>query len=168
MVHRRSFYDPLTGLLNQAALPVRLKRALQQAGQQGQKVAVLVIGLGDLEQTRDTLGSETVDQLLQAVAGRLKLLVRGEDIIARAEADRFVILLLDVANREATAKVAERILQKIGQSFYQFVHPIDLNVSIGISLYPEHSQDSTTLLEQAEEALEQVQPEETARYRIYS
>src|SRR5215217_6815269 len=96
-LHHQAFHDPLTGLPNRALFMDRLQHALTRANRRGNKVAVLFTDLDNFKVINDSLGHEVGDQLLVAVAERLKTCLRPEDTAARLGGDEFTILVEDIA-----------------------------------------------------------------------
>ena len=148
-----AYYDSLTGLPNRALLLERLSATLSAATVASKRVAVLFLDLDDFKTINDSLGHSVGDLLLREIAQRLKLFVREEDTVARLGGDDFLIVLgnLDYA-AEATA-VAERILKAIAENFVNDGRSLNVTCSIGISLFPEHGEDSESLIKNADAAM---------------
>ena len=92
----QAFHEPLTGLPNRALFMDRLERALTRANRRGNKVAVMFTDLDNFKLINDGLGHKAGDQLLVAVAERLKACLRPEDTAARLGGDEFTILIEDI------------------------------------------------------------------------
>jgi diguanylate cyclase (GGDEF)-like protein len=105
----RALHDPLTELANRSMFGERLDRALNDGGR---GVAVLWIDLDDFKEINDIFGHEVGDELLMAVADRLRDIVRETDDIARMGDDEFVIVLPNVAQNEARM-VGQRVLDAL-------------------------------------------------------
>ncbi|MGD0248303.1 MAG: diguanylate cyclase [Candidatus Limnocylindrales bacterium] len=99
-------HDSLTGLANRAMFQERLDQAFR-VSERG--VAVLWIGLDHFKEVNDIFGHDVGDEMLVAVADRLREAVRDSDDIARVGGDEFAVVLPDVIENEAQI-VAERIL----------------------------------------------------------
>src|SRR5215203_5614852 len=95
-LRHQALHDPLTGLPNRALFMDRLEHALTRANRRGSKIAVLFMDLDNFKITNDSLGHEKGDQLLVAVAERLKACLRPEDTVARLGGDEFTILVEEV------------------------------------------------------------------------
>src|SRR5215217_5688240 len=108
-LHHLAFHDPLTELPNRALFMDRLEHALTRANRRGNKVAVLFTDLDNFKVINDSLGHKAGDQLLVAVAERLKACLRPEDTVARFGGDEFVMLVEDIASVDEGVQVAERI-----------------------------------------------------------
>src|SRR5215218_5466259 len=108
----QAFHDLLTGLPNRALFMDRLERALTRAHRRGTRVAVLFTDLDNFKVINDSLGHKAGDQLLVAVAERLKTCLRPEDTVARLGGDEFTLLLEDISRVGEVVQVAERIAKE--------------------------------------------------------
>jgi diguanylate cyclase (GGDEF)-like protein/PAS domain S-box-containing protein len=108
-LHRHAFYDSLTGLANRRLLVERLEQALRRSAQDSQAHALIFVDVDRFKSINDSLGHVTGDELLVAIAARMKNAVRSHDLLARFGGDEFVVLLLDVPGIEVAVAAAERI-----------------------------------------------------------
>ncbi|NCO66726.1 MAG: hypothetical protein AUK32_09985 [Candidatus Aquicultor secundus] len=148
-----AYYDSLTGLPNRTLFNDRLSAALGHAHRNNERLAVLFIDLDNFKIINDTLGHAVGDELLQAVAERLKKCVRIEDTIARLGGDEFVIMSSRVDNPEHAAALAKRLLETIRPPFNLEERDFHITTSIGIALYPNDGEDNQALLKNADTAL---------------
>lgn len=146
-------HDPLTDLINRSELPHRLGRALAGAEDRAGEVAVLCLDLDRFKSVNDSLGHPIGDGLLQAVAGRLRKLMRPRDTVARLGGDEFVCIISGLDGRDAVAAVAARIIEALAQPFDVAGHSLQIGCSIGIALAPHDGLDPDTLLRHADVAL---------------
>jgi len=146
-------HDELTGLPNRVWFGELLQLAIQTAQRHGRKFAVLFIDLDQFKSINDTLGHAVGDQLLEAIALRLKSCLRGADVVARLGGDEFVVLLQDLHRSEDVAAVATKILSAVVEPVE--VHGLHCRVtaSIGICLFPDDAQDERTLMKNADIAM---------------
>jgi len=101
----------------------------------------------------DTLGHAAGDRLLQIVAERLMAVVRPADVVARLGGDEFVVLLHEVADL-ATARIAAvRLLDRVNGQCQIDGTLIELRVSVGVALAPEHGREFDGLLRRADRAM---------------
>ena len=150
----KSLCDPLTSLPNRRLLRERLQSALARAQRDESKVTLLFLDLDGFKPINDTLGHETGDWLLKAVAGRLLACLRGYDTAARLGGDEFVVLLASLSRREDIHRVAERIQTSLATPFINDDgKQLEISVSIGVSLYPEHAESANDLLSAGDEAM---------------
>ncbi|MHC5830470.1 MAG: diguanylate cyclase domain-containing protein, partial [Nostoc sp.] len=109
--------------------------------------------LDSFKQINDTLGHEMGDRLLITIAERLSNSLRASDTVCRLGGDEFTVILRTIPNVQVAAKVAEKILSSINKPIVLDGDTIRVSASIGISVYPDNSQDSETLVKQADAAM---------------
>ena len=126
-------YDYLAGLANRTLFTDRLRQALARAARRESEIAVLYLDLDNFKVINDSLGLEAGDELLVAVAGRLRECLRPEDTAARLGGDEFVVLLEDVAEAGDATRVAERVAEKLRASFALAGQEVFVTASIGIA-----------------------------------
>ena len=148
----QALYDPLTGLPNRSLLHDRLEQAIAQAKRARRTFAVALMDLNRLKEVNATLGHDVGDELLREVAGRLKRALRAEDTVARMGGDEFVVVLHDLTEDDVPAFCA-KILGSLGAHFMWAGQAIDVGASIGISLYPAHATDPSSLIRLADIAM---------------
>ena len=159
LIHRAN-HDPLTGLPNRDQFRSRLDDALVDAGGSGGAVAVLYVDLDDFKLVNDSFGHEAGDELLAAIAERLRGASRAGDIVGRDGGDEFLVLMADLQGQlpEATAdaeQAAERIRRALQQPLSVSGVELDIHASVGISLFPFDATDAQTLLQHADAAMYQ-------------
>jgi len=152
-LHRLAFYDPLTGLPNRQLFRDRLDHAVRRCRRSGEPAALMFLDLDGFKRINDTLGHDAGDELLRQVAEWLHGCVREEDSVARLGGDEFVVLLSRVGESEAASKVAETILHRLCQRVRLNEHEVGITVSIGITMIPQDSEDSGTLMKYADLAM---------------
>jgi diguanylate cyclase (GGDEF)-like protein/PAS domain S-box-containing protein len=147
-------HDPLTGLVNRAALAQKIEEAAARQRRRGEVFSVLLLDLDRFKEVNDTLGHPAGDTLLAEVAMRLKSLLRETDVLARLGGDEFAIIQSGERDQRGAARaLAERILQILGKPFAIDGDEINIGTSIGIALAPEHGTGSDELLKMADLAL---------------
>ncbi|MBV6272562.1 diguanylate cyclase [Alcaligenaceae bacterium CGII-47] len=146
-------YDQLTDLPNRGLLYDRLKTALSSAKQEQQPLSVLYIDLDKFKQVNDTLGHGVGDQLLQAVAERLKQSIRKSDTVARIGGDEFVVLLQHAHTPKQASVVADKIRKALSSPFVLANHSLSIVPSVGIAHYPEHGEFEQELLTYADNTM---------------
>lgn len=151
-LEHRALHDALTGLPNRACLLDHLEQALTAAKQSRATVAMILMDLDEFKQINDNLGHHTGDQVLQQAALRLRQALRVSDTIARLGGDEFAVLL--PGSNEANARgVAQKILSAFSAPFHLGKDHRNVGISLGIAWYPDHGQDITTLIENADTAM---------------
>lgn len=161
-------HDALTGLPNRALLHDRLDQALVQARRHNHQVAVMFLDLDRFKSINDTLGHEVGDSLLREVARRLRGAVRAADTVGRLGGDEFVVVLHEVADADAAAHVAEKILAAFAQPVLIGPHALCAATSIGIALYPAHGDESHALVRAADMAMYLAKRDGRNRYYFHA
>ena len=148
-----SLNDPLTGLPNRKLLHERLASSLTNARRDGGIVALLYLDLDGFKVVNDSLGHSIGDVLLVLVAGRLRSGVGKTGFLARLAGDEFVVILSGLNAPEEAALVAESLRETLFNPFSVEGHELTINVSIGISIFPENANDAAELVKQADSAM---------------
>ena len=152
-VYQLAHYDSLTGLPNRALLRDRLGQAMSDAKRRGAKLAVMYLDLDRFKTVNDSLGHETGDRLLKAVATRLRECMRDSDTISRQGGDEFLLILRDVADAPRVAHVAEKLQEAVARPLRIGENELHVTPSIGISLFPDDAQDIDGLIRNADAAM---------------
>jgi diguanylate cyclase (GGDEF)-like protein/PAS domain S-box-containing protein len=154
LVQHLAHHDGLTDLPNRILLNDRLRQALAQARRDKGKLAVLFIDLDRLKPVNDTLGHDIGDLLLKDVASRLcEAVTRQSDTVSRLGGDEFVILLQRINKEQDAAAIAEKILIALNQPFIVCRHTISISACIGIAIFPQHGDEVSQLLKNADTAM---------------
>ena len=166
-LRHQALHDPLSGLPNRALFMDRLEHALTRANRRGSKVAVLFMDLDNFKITNDSLGHEKGDQLLVAVAERLKACLHPEDTVARLGGDEFTILVEDVDGQSGVVRIAERIAESLQRPFALDQYEVVFSASIGIALSDPSQNSPANLLRHADLAMYQAKRKGKARYEVF-
>jgi len=166
-LRHQAFHDPLTGLPNRALFADRLEHALLRKTRRQGSVAVLYIDTDRFKFVNDSLGHEAGDELLVAIAQRLRSCLRPEDTAARPGGDEFTVLLEDVEGVRETEQMAERITDALRDSFDVAGHEVVVSFSIGIALSHDGQRDPAELLRAADTAMFRAKQTGKARYEVY-
>ncbi len=133
-LQRQATHDPLTGLPNRALLYERIRKASEEIQSDPERfVALLFIDLDHFKIINDSLGHSLGDQLLQAIARRIRTVVRPEDLVGRFGGDEFVVLCEQLTNHDDALGVASRVSTTLEAPFRVDGHDIHVGVSIGIA-----------------------------------
>lgn len=165
---RMAHFDALTQLYNRSAFESLLPQALQNAQRDGRQVAVMVIDLDRFKNVNDSLGHAIGDQLLMAVADRLRESVRASDIVARIGGDEFIIVLPDIENALSVAGVASKLKHNLADSYRVGSHTLYATPSIGIALFPTDGADAATLLKNADAAMYHAKGQGRDNFQFFS
>jgi diguanylate cyclase (GGDEF)-like protein len=162
---RLAFEDSLTGLPNRARYNSSLDESVKVAKRLGHPLSVFMLDLDRFKYVNDTLGHAAGDLVLKEVAQRLRKLLRESDSIARLGGDEFAMILPSVDTEHVTT-VAHKILRALEVPIIVSGQPIDVGTSIGIANYPEHGEDTRTLLQCADVSMYAAKRDKTG-YCIY-
>lgn len=149
----QSLHDSLTNLPNRLLLHDRLRQAIYTAQREDHKMALLMIDLDGFKAINDTLGHHYGDLLLQQLSSRIQGALRKSDTIARFGGDEFCILLPVITDCKHATDIAGKLLETLEQPFIFEGRPYNVDMSIGIALYPEHGCDSSVLMRHADVAM---------------
>jgi diguanylate cyclase (GGDEF)-like protein/PAS domain S-box-containing protein len=161
-------HDQLTGLPNRLFLAAHLPDALKVAAQNGQILAVLFLDLDRFKHINDSRGHETGDQLLKAVAQRLRDTLRGEDIVIRMGGDEFVVIMKSVRDADDVNEAARRITESLSSPVIVSGQPLITTASIGVSLFPRDGADMGELLRHSDTAMYQAKERGRNNCQIFS
>jgi diguanylate cyclase (GGDEF)-like protein len=145
-----------------------------EARRENRSVAVLYIDLDQFKRINDTLGHQTGDALLRMVTDRLHTLAgaRGDDdvygVFARVGGDEFILVLTGNATIGSAQRAAERIQAALVAPFLHGGYEFVVTPSIGIALFPEHGNDSQSLLKNADGAMYEAKASGRNQYRVYT
>lgn len=133
LLHQAS-HDPLTGLANRPLFMDRVDSALSSGSKIDSGVAVLFMDLDDFKAVNDSFGHSAGDELLMALAQRLRGVLRSGDMAARLGGDEFCVLVARADDRGVTERVASRILRAIRTPFVLRQGTVEIHSSVGIAL----------------------------------
>jgi diguanylate cyclase (GGDEF)-like protein/PAS domain S-box-containing protein len=167
LVHE-AFHDALTGLPNRAWFMEQLQISLNLVHSHKDRLfAVLFLDLDRFKLINDSIGHMVGDQLLIAIASRLRHCLGSEDKVARLGGDEFTILLDDIRNANEAIEVADRIQKQLSQPFNLGGYETFTTVSIGIALSNADYQRPEDFLRDADTAMYQAKSLGKARYVIF-
>ncbi|HGY9626053.1 putative bifunctional diguanylate cyclase/phosphodiesterase [Pseudomonas putida] len=147
-----ALHDTLTGLPNRTLLAERIEQAISKVAEQGGCFALMFIDLDGFKPVNDAFGHHVGDQLLKAVAARLRGHLHSQDTLARIGGDEFVLLV--ALDEPADAMdVAVKQVDLVARPYRVAEHDLQLSASVGIVLYPGNGQDQHELLRNADAAM---------------
>jgi diguanylate cyclase (GGDEF)-like protein len=149
----RAHYDELTGLPNRRLLCDRLAQASMHAARTGTRVGVVLLGVDRFKIVNDSRGPKVGDALLVETGRRLRACVRGEDTVARASADEFIVVLPEIADDDGIALVARKLLAALEEPIVAEGETLVVSASAGLCIHPQDGDDPETLLRNAGAAL---------------
>jgi diguanylate cyclase (GGDEF)-like protein/PAS domain S-box-containing protein len=149
----QAYHDVLTVLPNRRLFIDRLTLALAHTRRTNSSLAVMFIDLDHFKTINDTLGHTAGDELLLAVAERLRQAVREEDTVARIGGDEFTILTSGLKEPQDAIVVAEKILVSVARPVAVGGTVLSVTASIGIAFYPDDGEEPEALLKTSDSAL---------------
>jgi diguanylate cyclase (GGDEF)-like protein len=152
-IEHKAYHDNLTDLPNRMLFNERAADAVARANEHGTRLAVMLIDLDRFKDVNDTLGHDSGDRLLQALAADLPSRMRKGDLVARLGGDEFGILADDIDDPSAVLALAQRARQVLSQPRQIVGIELAVDASIGIALLPEHGTDVETLVRRADVAM---------------
>jgi diguanylate cyclase (GGDEF)-like protein len=152
LIQHLAYYDPLTDLPNRTTLLDRLQQAILAGLRENKTVALLLIDLNNFNEINNTLGHHNGDMIIQGIGPRLKNLTRQSDTIARLEGDKFA-MLLPGAGVEGATLIANKIMKALEEPFLLEKLTLEVGVSIGIAIYPDHGLDASAIMQRADVAM---------------
>ncbi|MDT9641103.1 putative bifunctional diguanylate cyclase/phosphodiesterase [Pseudomonas sp. JV245A] len=164
---RMAQYDFLTGLPNRQQLQQQLDKILVDAGRLQRRVAVLCVGLDDFKGINEQFSYQTGDQLLLALADRLRGHSGRLGALARLGGDQFALVQADIEQPYEAAELAQSILDDLEATFALDHQEIRLRATIGITLFPEDGDSTEKLLQKAEQTMTLAKTRSRNRYQFY-
>ncbi|NRA19069.1 MAG: EAL domain-containing protein [Oceanospirillaceae bacterium] len=161
-------HDILTGLPNRRHVLSNIENLLERAKRQQSQFALLFLDLDGFKQINDELGHDAGDEFLIAIAERFQTNIRSIDLIARYGGDEFLIVLTDIGKTlELTPKLT-RLIDLALRPVAWKGSEVRAGVSIGVSIYPEHGQTTSELINCADEAMYLAKASGKNTFRFYS
>ena len=160
-------HDALTGLCNRVAFAEHFDQALNLARRHKKEVGLMFIDLDNFKQVNDSLGHKAGDRLLKHLSRKLTSCVRSTDLVCRHGGDEFVVLLSEINQPEDASGVAAKIRTAAARTVNIQGRKISLELSIGISLYPDDGADLESLMQAADAAMYHAKLDHGGGYCFY-
>jgi len=148
-----ALYDSLTKLPNRALFMIEFNNELNRAVRYDTKIALLFIDLDGFKVVNDTYGHQVGDELLKEVADRITSRIRNSDFVSRLGGDEFTVILNDIQDSTKAVDIAQEIIEDINLDIVLHHEVLHVGASIGVSMYPKHSKNMSTLIKQADEMM---------------
>lgn len=152
-LQQMALYDQITGLPNRTFFEFELGKVVTRIKREEKSGALLFIDIDDFKKVNDLCGHHAGDQVLLMIAERLKQTVRAADIVARIGGDEFAVILADCGSPENAAKVADQMIAAMAEPFPTEPIPSHVGLSIGLTMFPNDSDDPETLLRWSDMAM---------------
>ncbi len=163
--HKLACEDALTGLANRRVLTETIDRLTASSNY---NFGVLCLDLDRFKNVNDTMGHAVGDQLLKAVAGRLRASLRSTDLVARLGGDEFAVVLSEIKSARTCRIVVQRLVEAIGRPYDIDGRQILIGTSIGVAVGPADGQSTNDLLIAADLALYAAKAAGRGRYQFFA
>jgi len=161
-------HDPLTGLMNRAALTEALRRSLALAARQKWAVAVVFIDLDKFKAVNDSLGHAAGDELLRQIASRLQGCLRESDLLGRLGGDEFIVVAEALHDGPRNAiELTDKLLMQMKRPFLVGDEPLSMGFSAGISIFPGDGDTPESLIANADAAMYEAKEQGRFRAALY-
>jgi diguanylate cyclase (GGDEF)-like protein len=165
----RGLIDTLTGLPNRLLFNDRLDTTIREAERTGELFATLLVDLDRFKSINETLGHAVGDQVLTAVARKLRASVRASDTVARYAGDEFTMILRHIIKRDDVLRIAEKVVQTMELPLtLDDGSELQVTVSVGISFFPDDAAEGELLLRHADEAMYGAKSLGRNNYQVYA
>ena len=161
-------HDALTALPNRLMFHDRLELAVAKAKRNRRRLAVMFIDMDRFKIINDTLGHEAGDTLLREVAKRLTGRLRTSDTVARLGGDEFVVLIEEISDPVYLGTIAQKLIDALAAGFVLSGQECHITASIGISTYPDDTDDLQTLLKNADIAMYRAKEQGRNAFQFYA
>ncbi|MBE8168734.1 MAG: diguanylate cyclase [Shewanella sp.] len=161
-------HDTLTHLINRRQLHLELDKLINRSMRSHNRFAVLFLDLDGFKKINDELGHDAGDAFLKQIAARFKVEIRSFDIAARYGGDEFVIVLADIEDSIALSNKLQSIITSVSKDIIWKDGVINAGVSIGVSIYPDHGETTSTLISCADSAMYLAKKVGKNTFRFYS
>ena len=152
-LYLRATHDALTELPNRSVFYERLRLSLAQARRERARFGILNLDMDGLKPVNDRHGHRVGDAALREFAARLKHGSRATDTVARLGGDEFGVILWRIDDRQGAQTQAQRLHDLFARPFVHEKHPISLQASMGLSIYPDDGEDLDHLVEAADRSM---------------
>jgi diguanylate cyclase (GGDEF)-like protein/PAS domain S-box-containing protein len=167
-LQKMAHYDALTNLPNRTLFYDRLDKAIQRANRDKSMLSIIFLDLDNFKNINDSLGHAAGDIVLSETSKRLKKIVRDSDTVARLGGDEFVIILEKVNQLSDVSYIADKIIHEIKLPIkLKNNEECSIGISLGISTYPNQTDDKKELLSFADSAMYEAKESGKNCYKIY-
>lgn len=161
-------HDGMTDLANRNLFTSILSYSIPTAQRYGRLLGILFIDLDGFKAVNDTHGHDIGDEVLKAVALRLKRVCRESDVVARIGGDEFLILLPNTTKQGELATVATHLIEALCEPIFVDHLELHIGASIGVAIYPKHGQSAASLIKAADAAMYRAKQAGRGQYRFFS
>ena len=153
LIWKQANFDSLTGLPNRSMFLDHLEHEIRKSHRSGRPLALMFLDLDHFKDINDTLGHAAGDLLLKETAQRLLSCIRDTDTVARLGGDEFTIVMGNLDDADAVERIANDILSSLAKPFTLSGSVIHVTASIGVTVYPSDTTETSSLLKNADQAM---------------
>src|SRR5262249_4755133 len=153
---------------NRLYLAAHLPDAIDQAKNNGNKLAVLFLDLDRFKHVNDSRGHETGDKLLKTVAQRIRSTMRSDDLVVRMGGDEVIVVMRAIRSNEQVSDAAARINHALSAPMVVDGRTLVTTCSIGVALYPHDGADMGELLRHSDTAMYQAKDRGRNNFQLFS
>lgn len=168
LIEHQAYHDELTGIGNRKLFKKVVSEAIEQTDQDNEGFAVLFLDLDRFKYVNDTFGHDAGDNLLIDVSNRIQSSINERDYVFRFGGDEFTVLTYFTDDRQQVTDLAKTIIHALTKPYTFNDHSFIVTASIGISLYPKHSQSLNELTKYADLSMYQAKQQGKNTFRFYT
>lgn len=161
-------HDSLTRLPNRLYFYTLLKQEIEKAKLQKTKIAVMFIDIDKFKKVNDQYGHDVGDKVIQAVAKRIKNIIRSTDMLGHQSGDEFIVYLSNFTNEEYITDTANRIISAGYEPFKINNHIIKISFSLGISIFPTDGTTADELINKADHVMYKIKALSGNNFEFYN
>lgn len=165
-LEQQARFDGLTGLANRSQIDLRLEACLQQSQITQTPFALIFMDLDRFKLVNDAWGHHVGDHLLVSVANRISACLSPKMTLARLGGDEFILLVPD-ANQGDIEDLVTRMVECVRRPFYEAGQILQVSLSAGVSLFPQHGKTLQELKLRADTAMYNIKQQGRNGWAIY-
>ncbi len=161
-------YDSLTDLPNKNLFLKELQNSMDKVAKSKElNLLLIILDIKNFKSINHAFGIEIGDNLLQLIAKRLNNKLRDYDLVARIEGDRFAIIFDDIPNELYSTKIVNRVMELFKTPFEIEKNILNIDISLGATLFPSDANTIDKLISSAEFALQKANEQNGSSYKFF-
>lgn len=165
--HQSADRDGLTGLSNRRHFQCRFAKALAEAPNSGNKVALALLGLDNFKDVNSALGHKAGDCILVEVADRIQHVLGSKDAASRFGSDEFAFFLTGLKSVKDVEPISHDLMEAVSDTMARHAPRLRSSASLGVALYPDHGMDAAELIQNGDIALGQAKADGKGRIKFF-